>query len=108
VRLVRETSSSATVSEKWWCPTESSTRSMMRRCEAETRAVGTSWAASSASSRAAPGISGTPRPILVMRHLPRGTRRPVTVSGGKATGLHWTDKCTTRPAGTRRSFSTAR
>ena len=35
------------------------TRSMMRRCEAETRAVGTSCAASSASSRAAPGISGT-------------------------------------------------
>ncbi len=31
---------------------------MMRRWEAETRAVGMSWAASSASSRAAPGISG--------------------------------------------------
>lgn len=49
--LVRVTSSPATVRAKWWRPTDSSTRSMIRRCEAETRAVGISCLTSSASSR---------------------------------------------------------
>ncbi len=46
---------------------------MMRRCEAETRAVGTSWADSSASSQAAPGMSGRSRPMRSSKPSLRST-----------------------------------